>query len=59
MPSYSFKKIENYTDEEIELAKQHAILYCSEKNLDFYKILNGIDAYFEQRKRKQAKEASK
>lgn len=59
MPSYSFKRIVNYTDEELQQAIYDSKEYCSERNLDFYKILNGIDAYFEQRNRKVRLEAAK
>lgn len=59
MPSYSFKKIVDYSDEELQQAIYDSKEYCSERNLNFYKILNGIDAYFEQRNRKIKLEAAK
>jgi len=56
--STQFKKIKHYTKEELDEAVEHAVLYCEGSKLDFWTLLNGIDAYFERRRRKEAKEAS-
>lgn len=51
-----FKKIKDYSPEELNSSVEQAELYCKDKGLEFYKILNGIDAYFERRRRKEEKE---
>lgn len=51
-----FKKIKDYSAEELNSSVEQAELYCKDKGLEFYKILNGIDAYFERRRRKGEKE---
>lgn len=53
-----FKRISEYTDEELEASISGAIDECSRVGLDFYTILKGIDSYFEKRNRKLAKEFS-
>lgn len=47
-----FRKITDYSDEELNFAITHSTNYLKEKNIDFYTILRGIDAYFERRARK-------
>lgn len=53
--STAFKKIKDYTPRELDISIEDAIFHCKEhpEGLDFYKILNGIDAYFERRRRKE------
>jgi hypothetical protein len=54
MPSYSFKKIVDYTPDELESAIKASLQHCGEHGgLDFYILLNGVDAYFEKRNRKR------
>ena len=53
-----FKRITDYTDEELEAGIAGGIEECSRVGLDFYTILKGIDSYFEKRNRKLAKEIS-
>jgi len=50
-----FKKIKDYTPQELDLAVAEAVAHVEANGdgLDFYKILNGIDAYFERRRRKE------
>lgn len=51
----SFKRIENYTDEELA-----AVIAVYGADLPHaFQYLNFIDSYFEQRKRKHASEAAK
>lgn len=64
-PTYQFKKIKDYSTEELTAAIQDAIDHCqsfypgldgklrSTEPLNFWKILNGVDAYFERRRRKE------
>jgi len=49
-----FKKIKDYSDDELKFAITHSVTYLKEKQIDFYTILRGIDAYFEQRNRKNS-----
>lgn len=49
----AFKKIKDYTKTELDDAVILTVEYCGANGLDFYKILNGIDAYFERRRRKE------
>lgn len=51
MPSY--KKITDYSKNELDEAIEKAIQECSALGLDFYLLLKGVDAYFERRARKQ------
>lgn len=55
MPQPNFKKIYDYTDEEISTAISDARLACQRVELDFWDVCRGVDAYFEQRRRKLAK----
>lgn len=48
----AFKKITDYTGIELNCAIDNAITECGSANLDFYRILAGVDAYMERRKRK-------
>jgi hypothetical protein len=54
MPSYSFKKIKDYTLRELDEAVMSAKSHCEDAGFDFFKVLNGIDAYMERRARKEA-----
>ena len=49
-----FKRIRDYTDEDLEFA----IKYSAENCPAFYHYLRGIDAYFEKRRRKEEKQAT-
>lgn len=55
MSAPNFKKIFDYTDDEISTAISDARLACSRVELDFWDVCRGVDAYFEQRRRKLAK----
>lgn len=57
MPSYSFKKLQDYTDAELIEAVSDSRMYCADFKMDFYRILNGVDAYQEQRRRRLIREA--
>lgn len=57
MPSYSFKKLQDYTDAELIEAVSDSRNYCADFKMDFYRILNGVDAYQEQRRRRLLREA--
>ena len=50
---FGFKKITDYSGEELDLAIKLAKERCEEADLDFYCVLRGIDAYMEKRRRKQ------
>lgn len=52
----NFKKIRDYSPAELNSSVEQAELYLKDKGLEFYKILNGIDAYFERRRRKELEE---
>ena len=49
---FGFKKITDYSGEELDLAINIAKEQCEMAELDFYCVLRGIDAYMERRKRK-------
>lgn len=53
-----FTKITNYSDEELKAAIEFQRDVWKERfQLEFYDVIRGVDAYFEQRRRKaQAKE---
>ena len=53
----NFKRITDYTDDELKLAINDAISECQKAKLDFWNILKGVDAYMEQRTRKRLEEA--
>ena len=50
--SKQFKRITDRTTEQLKEGIEEAVDMCEEKGLDFFKILTGIDSYFEQRRRK-------
>lgn len=54
----AFKKMVDYEDDELIMAINHARQECARIDLDFWDICAGIDAYFEQRRRKLEKQAS-
>lgn len=54
-PDGKFKRIVEYTPEELQDAVLDAVEECKEAKLDFYTILRGIDAYMERRNRKYRK----
>jgi len=58
--STQFKKIKDYTPFELDEAVKTAVDRCEngEGPLNFWTILNGVDAYFERRRRKEIQEAS-
>lgn len=45
------KRIVDHTAEELEAAIAEAVTHCTEHGLQFFKILHGIDAYMERRRR--------
>lgn len=47
-----FKRIHEYSAAELKAAINRAQDACRAANLDFYIVLNGIDAYMEERLRK-------
>lgn len=53
----NFKRITDYTDDELKLAINDAISECQKAKLDFWNILKGVDSYMEQRTRKRLEEA--
>jgi hypothetical protein len=55
----TFKKIHEYTDDELKQAIKEAEGECAARGIDWWCLFKGIDAYMEQRKRKQAAEAIK
>lgn len=54
--STAFKKIKDYTPTELDEAVVTATKYCDTCGFNFYPVLNGIDAYFERRRRKEEAE---
>jgi hypothetical protein len=48
------KRIESHTTEELTAAIEQAVAVCDEQGLPFYKLLHGIDAYIERRRRRRA-----
>jgi hypothetical protein len=50
------KRIESHSDED-DAAIAVARIHCDEVGLDFWKILHGIDAYMQRRRRRDAKRA--
>jgi hypothetical protein len=52
-----FKKIENYTDDELKASIEHAKAACAQVGLDFWVLHRGIFAYIEQRNRKTASQS--
>lgn len=46
------KRIELHTDDELDVAIFQAQRHCDEHGIDFYKILHGVDAYMQRRKRR-------
>lgn len=45
------KRIKDHSDAELAAAVRDAVAHCNGHALDFYRILHGIDAYMERRKR--------
>lgn len=56
--SKRFKRITDRTTEELRAGIEEAVSECASRGLDFFKILTGIDSYFEQRRRKLEEERS-
>ena len=50
---FGFKRITDYSAEELDLAVKLSKDHCEAGGLDFYTVLRGIDAYMEKRRRKQ------
>ena len=53
------KRIEAHSDEELNAAVNAANNHCALVGLHFYRILHGIDAYMERRKRRDRKRHQK
>jgi hypothetical protein len=53
------KRIERHTDEELDAAVQGAISHCDRHGLDFFRVLHGVDAYMERRRRGDARVSQK
>ena len=51
-----FKKMKDRTDLEIDQGINDALMHCADAGIDFWKLLTGIDSYFEKRKRKEENE---
>jgi hypothetical protein len=51
---FGFKRITAYSDAELKQAIAIAVEHCKGVRLDFYAILRGVDAYMENRRRKDA-----
>ena len=49
------KRIVAHTDTELDAAVQQAVSHCAQRGIDFYRVLHGIDAYQERRKRRDAR----
>lgn len=54
--STAFKKIKDYSEQELNFSVDDALAHCSAHEMDFWKILKGVDAYMERRRRKEMKE---
>lgn len=50
---FGFKRITDYTADELDLAVQFAVDRCKAVDLDFFSVLRGVDAYMEKRRRKR------
>jgi hypothetical protein len=51
---FSFRRITDYSAEELDLAIRYAKEDSAAVGLDFYSVLRGVDAYMEKRRRKDA-----
>jgi hypothetical protein len=51
---FGFKRITQYSDAELKQAVGIAVEHCKLASLDFYAVLRGVDAYMENRRRKDA-----
>jgi hypothetical protein len=49
---FGFKRIAEYSLEELDQAVKIAKEHCERTGLDFYAVLRGVDAYQEKRRRK-------
>jgi hypothetical protein len=45
------RRIEQRPDTELETMIDSAIAHCAQRGIDFYRVLGGIDAYMERRRR--------
>lgn len=52
MANTKFKKMTDYTDEELDDAISDSVGHLSKLGLDFYSVLRGVDAYMQKRMRK-------
>ncbi|HWE19658.1 MAG TPA: hypothetical protein VG758_21155 [Hyphomicrobiaceae bacterium] len=50
---FGFKRITDYSLQELDIAVKIAAEHCNAAGLDFYTILRGVDAYMEKRSRKR------
>lgn len=46
------KRIVAHTDAELDAAVQQAVSHCAQRGIDFYRVLHGVDAYVERRRRR-------
>lgn len=53
------RRIEAHSDTELDYAVQQAISHCARHGLDFYRVLHGIDAYVERRRREDQRRQEK
>lgn len=58
-PELRFKKMRDRTDDELKITIGFALAECKKAELDFWRICAGVDAYFEQRRRKELVEKAK
>ncbi len=56
MTTARFKRIKDYDSFELDNAIKAAVDYCEASKLEFWVIFNGVDAYFERRRRREEKE---
>ena len=49
------KRIEAHTDDELDEAVKRAVVHCSDRGLNFWTILHGVDAYMHRRGRRDAR----
>ena len=54
----AFKKIEEYTDDELKAAIKDAEGECAKAGIDWWALFKGIDSYNEQRRRKRLAQAA-
>lgn len=59
LPGPGRRRIEQHNDQDLEQAIDSAIAHCARAGLDFYRVLHGIDAYMERRRRRDKRALEK